>query len=365
VKRTKLIKALSAVLAISMLMAGCGDNKSSGGSGFSGGGNGSVPQPSEENTANLVPIDGDDGIDVSGIKTKSYDSAFVAGDTAYEYYGFSKDVSTRYANCVKKANQVLGGSAQVYDIVIPTAMDVTLPDALRKEVKNTSDQKEATHFIYDAIGNDAKCIWILDTLRQHKKEYLYFRTDHHWTALGGYYAYKEFCKTKGITANALSSYEKVTFDGFLGSFYTHTKDENIAKNPDTVEAFVPHSTNDMKFTDKGGKETSWKIIKDVSSWNQGTKYNTFIGGDNPWSVIKNPKVTDGSSVLILKESFGNAMIPFLVDHYENIYIVDYRYYTGSISELYSKYKFNDVIFMSAISAGMGSGNLTKLESFLK
>ena len=364
-KRTNIIKALSVVLATAVILTGCGGGGStSGGSASGGGQSGAVPQPSED-TSKLVPIDGDDGIDVSGIKTKAYDTAYVAGDTAYEYYGFSKDVSTRYANCVKKANQVLKGSAQIYDIVIPTAMDTTMPDALRKEVKNTSDQKEATHFIYDAIGSDAKCIWIMDTLRQHKKEYLYFRTDHHWTALGGYYAYKEFCKTKGITANALSSYEKVTFDGFLGSFYTHTKDENIAKNPDTVEAYVPLSTNDMKFTDKNGTETSWKIIKDVSTWNQGTKYNTFIGGDNPWSVITNPKVNDGSSVLILKESFGNAMIPFLVDHYQNIYIVDYRYYTGSITELNAKYKFNDVIFMSAISAGMGSNNLTKLENFLK
>ena len=88
------------------------------------------------------------------------------------------------------------------------------------------------------IGDAANCVWIMDTLRQHKKDYLYYRSDHHWTALAGYYAYKEFCKAKGIQFNDLNAYEKVTFDNFLGSFYTHTKDEGIASNPDVVEAYV-------------------------------------------------------------------------------------------------------------------------------
>ena len=369
---------LAAVLILALAMSGCGGGskgKTSGGSGNtaksgnagsnSGGGNTNGGWTAyKEDTSNLVPLNGDDGIDVSGISTKSYDGVLVAGDAGYEYYGFNEDISTRYANCVKKANQVLGGVAPIYDIVIPTAMDTTMPDALRKTVKS-GDQKEAIKFIYDAIGTDAKCINILDTLRQHKKEYLYFRTDHHWTALGAYYAYVELCKAKGIEPHNISDYEKVTFAGFVGSFYTHSKDKNLLDNPDTVEAFVPKGTNDMKFTDKDGKETAWKVIKDVDNWAAGTKYNTFIGGDNPWSVIDNPSIKDGSSCLVMKESFGNAMIPFLVDHYQHIYIVDYRYYTGSITELYSQYKFKDIIFLSAISAGMGSNNLAKLEAFLK
>lgn len=368
-KKSNLFKtAVSGVLICSLLLSGCGSNNK-GGNNSSGTNsankNSSVVEDEKEDTSNLVPIDGDDGIDVTGIKTKSYDTAFVAGNAAYERYGFSKDISTRYANAVKQANKVLGGKTQIYDIVIPTAMDVTLPDGIRKTVSNSSDQREATKFIYDAIGSDATCVWIFDTLRQHKKEYLYFRTDHHWTALGGYYAYKEFCKAKGIKANPLSAYEKVTFDGFVGTFYDHTKDENLLNEKDVVEAYVPMGTNDMKFTDKNGKTTNWKIIKDVTSWGQGTKYNTFIGGDNPYSEIENPKINDGSSILIMKESFGNAMIPFFVDHYQHVYIVDYRYYTGTLSDFASQHKIDDMIFLSAISAGMGSGNLTKLENFLK
>ena len=338
------------ILILSMLLAGCGGKK--GGS-------------DDDDPSKLVPVNGDDGINVSNITTKAYDSVFVAGDAGYEYYHFNKDIADKYAGAIKKAGEALKGSAKVYDMIIPTAMDVTLPDGVRKNVTNTDDQREAVDYIYKAIGSDVKCVNIMDTLRQHKKDYLYFRTDHHWTALGAYYAYREFCKEKGVSNNKRSDMEMVTFDDFLGSFYSSTKDENLKKNPDTVEAYVAKGTNDMTFTDKEGKETAWKIIKDVTSWAQGSKYNTFIGGDNPYSVIENPKVNDGSTCLIVKESFGNAMVPFLVDHYQHLYIVDYRYYTGTLSELSSKYKFNDVVFLSAISAGMGSNNVTRLENFVK
>ena len=371
---------LAAMLILAMALSGCGGGgKTSGGSGNtpksgnssgnaggnSGGNSGGNFTPyAAEDASKLVPLNGDDGIAVTDTKTKASNGILVAGDTGYEMYGFSEGIANQYINCVKKANQTLGGTVNIYDMVIPTAMDTTMPDALRKTVKS-GDQREAIDYIYKAIGNDAKCINIMDTLRQHKKEYLYFRTDHHWTALGAYYAYVELCKAMGKEPHNITDFEKVTFAGFVGSFYTHTKDQNLLNNPDTVEAFAPKGTNDMKFTDKDGKETAWKIIKDVDNWAAGTKYNTFIGGDNPWSVIDNPKVTDGSSCLVIKESFGNAMIPFLVDHYQHIYIVDYRYYTGSIKDLYSTYKFKDVIILSAISAGMGSNNLTKLDAFLK
>ncbi len=353
VKQRSIRKVLiPAVLICAIILSACGGKKTG-------------SDVNDDDPAKMVPVNGDDGIDVSGVKTKAYDSVFVAGDAGYEYYHFNKDIASKYAAAVKRAGETMKGSADVYDMVIPTAMDVILPDAIRKEVKNTNDQREAVKFIYDAIGSGVKCVDIFDTLRQHKKDYLYFRTDHHWTALGAYYAYRELCKAKGITNNKRGDMEMVTFDGFLGSFYSSSKDENLKGNPDTVEAYVASGTNDMKFTDKDGKETAWKIIKDVTSWAAGSKYNTFIGGDNPWSVIDNPKVKDGSAALVVKESFGNAMIPFLVDHYQHLYIVDYRYYTGTLSELKSKYRFGDVIFLSAISAGMGSNNVSRLENFVK
>jgi len=77
-------------------------------------------------------------------------------------------------------------------------------------------------------------------------------------------------------------------------------------------------------------EKKWNIINDVSDYAPGVKYSCFIGGDNPFSWINNPDITDGSSCVVIKESYGNAFVPFLVDHYQMVYVVDYRYYEDNL-----------------------------------
>jgi hypothetical protein len=76
----------------------------------------------------------------------------------------------------------------------------------------------------------------------------------------------------------------------------------------------------------------------------------FIGGDNPYSVISNPSVTDGSSCVILKESYGNCFVPYLVDHYQNVYVIDYRYYTGDLTSFIRDNHVSDVIFLNNVEA---------------
>ena len=310
-------------------------------------------------------IETEEEIDVSNIKVRALDTCYIAGNTAYEYYGFNTGFATAYAENVKAAAKIAGDDTQIYTVLIPTPMDVTLPAALRETITNTSDQAEAIKFMYDSIGDCANNVWILDNLRKHKSEYLYFRTDHHWTALGAYYAYQELAKAMWITPNKLSDYEKVEFDGFLGSFYQHTEAPELKEKPDTVVAYVPMSTNKMSFTDKDGNVVGWSIIKDVSDWNAGSKYNTFIGGDNPYSVIENPDLNDGSSCLVLKESLGNALVPFLVDHYQTVHVIDYRHYKGSLSSFLEENQVDDIIFLNYLSAAVSSTNTEKMANFVK
>ena len=83
-------------------------------------------------------------------------------------------------------------------------------------------------------------------------------------------------------------------------------------------------------------------------------------GDNPYTVIENPDLTDGSACIVVKESFGNAFVPFLVDHYQTVYVVDYRYYTGSITALARSKGVSDVLFVNNLSAIRGSYQIGKL-----
>lgn len=277
---------------------------------------------------------------------------WIAGNSGYEYYTFSRSVSDRYVNLLNQVGNRLAGKANVYDIIVPNSMGVMLSDEYKQEKGiTTSDQKQAIAYMSASMNDNVKSVSIFDTLRSHWKDYIYFRTDHHWTATGAYYAYEEFAKVKGFTPTPLENYESHEYDGFLGTFYADSKMSSaLGKTPDTVVTYTPTSTNDIHITGRDGNEFDWKIVMDVSDYNSSGKYSAFIGGDNPFSVIENPKRKDGSSCVVIKESYGNAFVPFLVDHYQTVYVVDYRYYEENVLDFVTENKIQDVIFINNIMA---------------
>ena len=203
------------------------------------------------------------------------------------------------------------------------------------------------------MNGNVKSVALYDALLAHRTEYVYFRTDHHWTATGAYYAYEQFCKAKGITPTPLASYKVDEYDGFLGTFYRDSnQNAAMGANPDKVVAYHPLSTEAT--LDYGDSEnaslTRGKIIYDESTAPASLKYGAFITGDNAYSVINNPDVTDGSRCIVVKESFGNAFVPFLTDHYQTIYVLDYRYWKGSISQFAVDKGVQDVLFVNNLSA---------------
>lgn len=296
------------------------------------------------------------------VKTQELNSVLLVGNQAFEYYTFIRSTADRYAAEVSKTALKLKGISTVYDMIVPTGIGIIIPDKLRNTV-DSSDQDKAIKYMYGSMNESVKTISIYDTLLAHRSEYIYFRTDHHWTALGAYYGYEQFAKLKGIDAIPLSKYEMVSYKGFLGSFYTETdKNRALAKKPDTVEAYKPYNDTLMKYVDSKGNIITWSVIADVSTWTEGTKYNAFIGGDNPYTVIKNKDLTDGSTCLVIKESFGNAMIPFLIAHYQTVRVIDYRYWNGDLIKFAKDNKIKDVIFINNVSATRSEALVAKMET---
>ena len=302
-------------------------------------------------------------------KSETLGAVLVIDDAAYEYFNFDQKAAKNYIKMMNKAAKKLKGKANLYDLIVPTSMDVCVPDSVRKGL-NTSSQEKAIEYIYGSMNDGVHSIKVLDSLIKHNAdgEYVYFRTDHHWTALGAYYAYERFCEASGQTPAALDSFKKVTYKNFHGSFYRDTNSTTLKKHPDKVVAYIPPSTNDISITNMDGSKMDWNIITDVSTWNSTAKYSTFIGGDNPFSVVKNPKVKNGKSVMLIKESFGNAFAPFLVESYENVYIVDDRYIKNvdkrSLTQMVDKYKIDDVLFVNNVSAVRNEGAVKLMSDFV-
>lgn len=286
--------------------------------------------------------------------TQTLGALLINGDTAYEYYNFVKTVADSYTDAINRAAALLEGKARVYDMIIPTSMAITAPENLVKGV-NTSDQKAAINYMHSRLSKNVNFIPLYDVLKSRNKDYIYFRTDHHWTSLGAYYSYCELMKTKGVEPLSLDKYAKHEFPGFLGTFYTSSgKLPQLAAKPDTVVAYGPAVTNTLKLFDKTGYWYDTTIISDMTKVSASNKYLTFIKGDNGLSKIDNPSLSDGSACIVIKESFGNAFVPFLVPHYQTVYIIDYRHIhnvdTRGLIQLQADSGATDVIFINNVSA---------------
>ena len=168
-----------------------------------------IPDISDDVPPVTLPIS-DSEEDESTTKEEAVDESLVqklgavliVDDTAYEYYNFVTSIADKYAATVNTTAVKLGDKARVFDIVVPTSTDITLADSVRKGL-NTNDQKKAINYIYSMISSDVVKVDTFDTLKAHKDEYVYFRTDHHWTALGAYYAYTEYAGKVSVSVRIL------------------------------------------------------------------------------------------------------------------------------------------------------------------
>ena len=273
---------------------------------------------------------------------------YITDNCGYQLYYFMEANNANFAATMNSIYDRVGDKVNLYVMVAPTSSGAMLDQSVVDDM-GASNEQDAINFINERLADGIHGIDCVSALRKHNAEYIYFHTDHHWTALGSYYAYTAFCREKGIEPHDFNSYETMVFPGFLGTFYTSSNQSpELAANPDTVVAYVPKGTNRMTMTYQDGSVVDWPIINDVSDYNKTQLYATFVGGDRPFSVAHNETIHDGSAVMVIKDSFGNAFIPWLVDHYEYIYWVDARYTNNTISQMVADYNVQDVIYEVSI-----------------
>ena len=271
---------------------------------------------------------------------------YILRDSAYEPYTYVEATAQAYADAVNAAAEKLTG-VKIYDSVIPLSSGIIFPDHLRADI-NSTDQQVACTKLSEKMSSSVNYVNIYNALNDHRSEYIYYRTDHHWTGRGAYYAYVEIMKAMGKTPKPLSMYTVTKYEGFTGSFWNDTKLDALKANPDYVEAYDSGVSTSMEITQKDGKTFAWPMLKNVDDYSATMKYSCYVGGDYPLIKIENRDLKDGSAIILVKESFGNAFAPFLADHYQYVYIVDYRYYTKSFSALVKETGAKEVIFLNNI-----------------
>lgn len=308
-----------------------------------------APTPSPAPTPTPVPTPTPKPVTSPRIAYYSNHGIIRVDNAAYELGGYSHSAASSYAALVSKVADDLAGQTRVYSLLIPTSYGITFPDDVKPQLPEYPDMRANMEDLFSMMNSNVVRVRCFDNLYQHRNEYIYFRTDHHWNGTGAYYAYETFCNSKGIHPYTMSQRREVRFENFLGSFYTASGEDPALLPADTVIAFYPVSSSaSMIMYDENGNGTNWPIIQNVNSYRPSGKYNCFAGSDHPLTVFTNPAVTDGSVLIIIKESFGNALLPLLVDHYQTIYEIDYRYWSGNLQQYAREVGATDLVFANNI-----------------
>ncbi len=229
---------------------------------------------------------------------------------------------------------VLNSDRDIKICIAPNSMEI-LKDRLPKGMVTVS-QAEYINDFYSRLGSD-RCINLLDILSEHSSEYIYYHTDHHWTSLGAYYAYEEICRKYNMTPVSLDNHKEYKISDFYGTYYS--KYESTLAMGDTITYYG----FDIESYSDG--ENVYEELYDYNKSSEYDKYGIFLYGNPGLGIIKSKSADTNKSMLIFKDSYANCLIPYLTANYEEIVVVDLRYYNDSVKKLMDDYSDSDVCML--------------------
>ena len=297
-------------------------------------------------------------------------SIYVWNQAGFEVFGGDEERAKLYSDTVNGlADKV--PDMNVYSMIVPNHTEMGLPRRLW--AKNggeayTNSQADSIRSAYESMDKDKVTpINAYNYLSEHCNEYIYFNSDHHWTGLGSYYAYKAFANTLGLTALSLDKKKKKTIDGFTGSL---TNNADGLKS-DTVHYWhLPYSVS-MEITHEGGSTESYNSPYFDEEANGSLTYGVFIWGDNPLTVMKSnsEKAESGRKIMVVKESYGNAFVPYLTQNFEEVHVADmrsFRQVSDSNLQTYCRQNgITDLLFINGVMSANNGDLLDSMEDLFK
>lgn len=254
------------------------------------------------------------------------------------------------------------GKQKLSFLLVPTSGFV-MQEKLPKNAR-LFDQAKYIDQVQKAM-KDYNFVDVRDTLMDHNDEYIYYKTDHHWTSAGACLAYDVWSERTGGEAETEDGLVKnVVSDKFRGSLYSKILDADSAYD----EIWTYGLQKDDAF---GSKDCTVTIdekqqldsIYDDEMLQKKDKYAYFLSGNYGQVHIQNQKAASkakGKNILIIKDSFANSFVPFVTQDYENIYMVDLRYYNGDMKSYLQEHNITDVLVLYNISNFISDRNLHKL-----
>lgn len=226
-------------------------------------------------------------------------------------------------------------------ILVPDAACV-LSDRL-PWLASVEDQNQMISMAQQSLGDSVTWVDAASALNKHKREKIYYLTDHHWTSLGAFYIFQEAAPALGIEEDVSDKFLSYTvsdsFNGVLAS-----ESGACLGTEEKIDIYVPREGDDdviVNYVNESRRTTS---LYDSSKLETKDQYGVFLGGNTSLIDIRTVS-TSQKRLLVVKDSFANSFIPFLAPYYREIVVVDPRYYSGTIEDIMDAYRITDALFL--------------------
>lgn len=226
-------------------------------------------------------------------------------------------------------------------MLVPDAANVlnhSLPSLAKPE-----DQTQMFSMVRKDLGDSVEWIDVSTELNKHKTEKIYYKTDHHWTTLGAFYAFQAAAPSLGIEGDLSGNYVSYAVSDSFNGMLASKSGVNLGEK-EQIDIYVPTEEDTdliVDYVDEGKRSTS---LYDSSKLKEKDQYTVFLGGNSSLLDIRTVS-TSTKRLLLVKDSFANSFIPFLTPYYREIVVVDPRYYSGTINDLMDSYRISEVLFL--------------------
>jgi len=267
-------------------------------------------------------------------------------------YMFTKFVTTNYSQLEKNVIAVKEFIERHSDRNVKLLLAPTAPGVMTDKVLESSPVID-TEYILGYVNSKIDSEYLVDVkaeLSQHTDEYIYYRTDHHWTTLGAYYGYCEYMKALGRQPQNLDSFVFNDVENFLGTHYSKAKSYNVQAD---VLSYIESDAQ----IDIGGQVNS---IYEKEKLDVRDKYAMFLRGNPGMATIKG---NGTGRIMIIKDSYANCFVPFMVDSYEQIDVYDMRYITMGLDRLIEEAGYDEILFLYNCETFLSDKDLMKINMF--
>lgn len=266
---------------------------------------------------------------------KIENNGIIYGDNEYLFEKYSNFEKSRFLNNIEAINIFKNNiSSNISLMIVPNSYEIY--KELVPKAAPLVPQEENIDYIYDNVL-ETNNIKLFDVMTENKDKYIYYRTDHHWTAYGAYLAYKEFIESIGEKPIELNQEDFVEVDDFYGTYFSKAKPFNV--KPD-IFSYLDLSGVTMNIS---GEE--FDSIYDYSQLELRDKYALFLRGNNPLTIIKNTNLQNGKKIVVIKDSYANSLVPYLTQNYEEIHVIDLRTFKEQVGQYVDENDIKDVLIL--------------------